>query len=209
MKFVPQFLDRLGAWFKLGLAALLLATLVAVDVVAGRDVSLTPFYLVVVLFVVWSAEMIWGSVFLAASLFATVTVGELYGHPFTSRGSFFIDVAGRFMVYVIMLLVAGVARAAHAREKALARSDSLTGLANRAALYERIGIEIERQKRNGGPMTLAASRSAEWFVDEAERLMFSVKRTGKNGVQQLVQEPMPESNAQSAGNANTAAKDAP
>jgi predicted signal transduction protein with EAL and GGDEF domain len=84
-----------------------------------------------------------------------VTVGELYGHPFTSRGSFVIDVAGRFVVYIIVLLVAGAARAAHAREQALARSDSLTGLVNRAALSERIGIEIERQKRSGRPMTLA------------------------------------------------------
>jgi hypothetical protein len=70
MKVVPQFLGRLGAGYRLGLAALLLAVLVAVDVAAGRNLSLTPFYLVVILFAVWSAGWIWGSVFLVASLLA-------------------------------------------------------------------------------------------------------------------------------------------
>ena len=299
---VPQFLGRLGARYRLELAALSLTVLVAADVAAGRNISLTPFYLVVVLFAVWSSGMIWGSVFLVASLFATVTVGELYGHPFISRGLFYIDVAGRFLVYFIMLLVAGATRAAHAREQTLARSDSLTGLANRAALYERIGMEIERQKRSGRPMTLAyidcddfkrvndrhghaagdqllqdvahilvrsvrkidivarvggdeftlllpetdareaslvidklrnalrklphastgmigfsvgvvvaraVPQSAEWLIDQADRLMFSVKRAGKNGVEQLVLGPLPENKAQPAGDADTATADAP
>lgn len=302
MTVVPRFLGRLSAGRRLGLAALLLAALAAVDVAAGRNFSLTPFYLVVILFVVWGAGMIWGSVFLAASLLATVIIGEFYGQPFTSRSYFYIDVAGRFVVYIIVLLIAGVARAAHAREQALARSDSLTGLANRAALYERIGIEIERQKRSGRPMTLAyidcdefkrvndryghaagdhllqvvahalthnvrrvdmaariggdefalllpetetreaslviekvrnalrelphassgligfsvgvvvagaVPQSAEWLVDQADKLMFNVKRAGKNGVQQLVLEPLPESRAQSADDVNTATTGTP
>jgi diguanylate cyclase (GGDEF)-like protein len=302
MTFVPPFLERLGAGYRLGLAASLFAVMVAVDVAAGRELSLTPFYLVAVLFTVWSAGMIWGSVFLAASLFATVTLGEIYGHPFISRGLFYVDVAGRFVVYVIVLLVAGVAREAHAREQALARSDSLTGLANRTALYERIGIEIERQKRGGRSMTLAyidcddfkrvndryghaagdrllrdvahalvqsvrridmpariggdefalllpeteareasvvidkvrsalrelphasagtvgfsvgvvvartAPLSVDWLIDQADRLMFSVKRAGKNAVKELVVDPLPESKAQSAGDASAAKADAP
>jgi predicted signal transduction protein with EAL and GGDEF domain len=146
MTVVSRFLGRLSVGHRLALAAVSLAVLVAVDAAVGGHLSLMPFYLVVVLFAVWNAGMIWGCVFLAASLIATVAIGEFYGHPFKSRGLFFSDVAGRFLVYVIVLLVAGAARAAQARAQALARSDSLTGLANRAAFYERIEIEIERQK---------------------------------------------------------------
>jgi diguanylate cyclase (GGDEF)-like protein len=281
---------------------LALTVLVAVDAAVGGNLSLMPFYLIVVLFAVWNAGMIWGCVFLAASLFATVAIGELYGHPFTTRSLFYIDVTGRFLVYVIVLLVAGVARAAQAREQALARSDSLTGLANRAAFIERIEIEIERQKRSRQPMTLAyidcddfkrvndrhghaagdrllqdiahtlvrsvrktdmAARiggdefalllpetgareasmvidklrnslralpyaikgmisfsvgvvvarvepqSADWLIDQADRLMFGVKRAGKNGVEQLVWDPLPESKSQPASEANTATADTP
>jgi diguanylate cyclase (GGDEF)-like protein len=302
MTLVPQFLGRLSAGYKLGLAALALTVLVAVDAAVGGNLSLMPFYLIVVLFAVWNAGMIWGCVFLTASLFASVAIGEFYGHAFTSRGHFFIDVAGRFLVYVIVVLVAGAARAAQAREQALARSDSLTGLANRTAFYERIEIEIERQKRSGRPMALAyidcddfkrvndrhghaagdrllrdvahtlvggvrksdmaariggdefalllpetgareaslvidklrnslralpstttgmigfsigvvvahvAPRSADWLIDQADRVMFGVKRAGKNSVEQLVWDPVPESKAQPASDADAAAADAP
>jgi diguanylate cyclase (GGDEF)-like protein len=54
-----------------------------------------------------------------------------------------------------------------------------------------------------------APRSAHWLIDQADRLMFAVKRAGKNGVEQLVWDPSPESKVQPAGDANPAAADAP
>jgi len=55
----------------------------------------------------------------------------------------------------------------------------------------------------------AVPQSADWFIDQADRLMFGVKRAGNNGVEQLVLDPFPGSKTQSAGDANTATTDAP
>jgi diguanylate cyclase (GGDEF)-like protein len=71
------------------------------------------------------------------------------------------------------------------------------------AITEMVGFSV------GVVVARAAPRSADWLIDQADRLMFGVKRAGKNGVEQLVLDPLPGSKSQSAGDANTATTDAP
>ncbi|MBM3357707.1 MAG: GGDEF domain-containing protein [Candidatus Rokubacteria bacterium] len=149
------FVERWGTGARVLAAFVFFALVAAVGAALPHYLSLTPLYLVVVLFAVWNLGLAWGGVFLVAALAVSTANGLVFGHPFLSQEWFYYDMASRFFVYVLVLLVAGAARAAYGREQKRARSDSLTGLANRAALYERIEIEIERQKRNGGPMALA------------------------------------------------------
>ena len=89
----------------------------------------------------------------AATLIALV--GFHSGHPFSQAGYFLINVASALFSFVLVTVLAARLRRALDRERALARTDFLTGIANRAAFYEVVGREIERQRRYQRPFGLA------------------------------------------------------
>lgn len=148
-------LGRLAHRHGLSVAATVFCLVVAIDASTALKFSMMPLYLAVILFSTWRHGARWGGVFLAASLLSALSIGVLLGHPFVTPVLFYIDVVARFVVYATMLWIVATARIAFDRTELLARSDGLTGLANRRALHERIEFEVDRQKRSHQAMTLA------------------------------------------------------
>lgn len=137
------------------LAVLLVCAIAVADVATGPDVSLSVFYLLVVILVsstgrrshAWFICLVSAAGWLSAD---AVTRGDYE--------SWFLplwNVTVRFAVFSICaaLVVALVRTVAH--ERLLSRSDPLTGLANRRALQEHAERELARMARTGAPLTVA------------------------------------------------------
>ncbi|MFZ5944170.1 MAG: GGDEF domain-containing protein [Bacillota bacterium] len=84
------------------------------------------------------------------------TVIEIFLIPENfSSGIFYINSALRFSFLMIIVLALYMLRSTLDSEKNFAREDSLTGIANRRAFYERAEVEMERLRRNKRPLSVA------------------------------------------------------
>ena len=151
-----QSLDRIPRAAVLGVAAFLVALIAFLDWMTGEDVSVSFFYTVPILLVTWLYGRMPG---LALNGFcATIRLllvirwqgpdplrkPELYWNMFV-EGAFFIT----------LTLIAAALRSLHDQQSLLARTDPLTGVANRRAFYERADLELSRSRRLGEAVTVA------------------------------------------------------
>ncbi|MEC4985635.1 MAG: GGDEF domain-containing protein [Oscillatoria sp. PMC 1068.18] len=140
--------------FSLGIIQLLLIGMI--DYLVVNHVSLAIFYLLPIIFTTWfwnqSAGMVmsflsaiaWLNAYYAEEFCLTLNPSIPYWNAFVRLGFFII----------ITYLLAKQKRA-YNREKNFARSDSLTGTANRRFLFEMFEDEIKRNYRYRNPLTLA------------------------------------------------------
>jgi len=134
--------------------ALLIAIAVADDV-TGDQVTLSVLYMFPVIIATWAFGVEAGLIVSVASATLIAVVGFHSGHPFSHAGYFLINVASALFSFVLVTVLASRLRRALDRERTLARTDFLTGIANRTAFYEVVGREIERQRRYQRPFGLA------------------------------------------------------
>ena len=139
-------------------AVLILVLLVAVaaaDDLTGDQITLSVLYMFPVLIGTW-AMGIWAGLvisFVSAALIAVV--GFHSGHPFSHTVYFLINVASALLSFVLVTALVSRLRRSLDKERALARTDFLTGVANRAAFYHMLEREIARQQRYGKAFGLA------------------------------------------------------
>jgi diguanylate cyclase (GGDEF)-like protein len=125
-----------------------------VDYGPGQQLSCLLFYLAPVALAAW-----WGGfpagvlVALAAAVLRNLVCAAhgLTPHPAVQLG----DGAIHFGVFTLSCSLVSRLRLALARERALARTDPITGAANGRTFYERAGQEARRCLRSGRPLTLA------------------------------------------------------
>lgn len=151
---IVAFLDRLGRLPRallvlLGTLAVLLVG--ALDYASGYEFGCSVFYLVPVLLVGWTVDRKAGlSISLLAAsvwLLADLTSAHRYSHALLP----YWNGAVRLAIFTVtVLLLAGFKD-----QRALARTDLLTGLPNRFVLLEVAGMEIERARRHARPLTFA------------------------------------------------------
>lgn len=129
------------------------------DYLTGTEVSIILFYLAPIAFGTWYVTLRAG-IFLAGAA-ALVSVGADALHRLaTGEGPLpaallawnGIAQAGTSIALVLML---GALRSRLEAEELLARTDALTGIANRRAFFETAALELERMRRNGRPLTMA------------------------------------------------------
>jgi diguanylate cyclase (GGDEF)-like protein len=139
--------------FAIGLALVLL--LGGVDYFTGYEISLSIFYSLPISLVAWFVGKRWGivlSVIGAATwLWADVAVGHQYSYSLIA----FWNAAVRLGYFAIITYTLAALKEALDREKELARTDSLTGIANAKYFYELANSEIYRSYRYDRPVTLA------------------------------------------------------
>jgi diguanylate cyclase (GGDEF)-like protein len=134
--------------------ALLVAIAIADDV-TGDQITLSVLYMFPVIIGSWAFGVEAGLMVSAASATLIAGVGFHSGHPFSHAGYFLINVASALFSFVLVTVLASRLRRALDRERSLARTDFLTGIANRTAFYEVVRREIERQRRYQRPFGLA------------------------------------------------------
>ncbi len=127
----------------------------AIDLLVRSEVIFAIFYLLPLALVSWYVGARSG---IAISL---VSVALLFLDDVVSFrrdfGSFIIywDAVGRLGSFFIISYALSALRTMLERERALARTDSLTGISNTRAFYELMSRERERAKRYDSPFTLA------------------------------------------------------
>ena len=144
---------RRGNAFLLGCA--MFVAVVALDYSTTYELSLTPFYLFIVILVGWNCGWKPGLVFAMASSAAPVLIGDFSGYLYSEPLYFYVDNANRLILYLVALGLTSQLKAQHEREKQSARRDHLTGLANPKGFYEALSIEIARHRRQRIPLAVA------------------------------------------------------
>jgi diguanylate cyclase (GGDEF)-like protein len=170
-----------------GVASFILV--VAADYLTTYELSLTPFYLFVVLLVTWNCGWKWGLLFAAMSFAVPIVIGNQLGYVYSEPIYFYIDNANRLVSYLVALVLASQLKILHEREKESARLDYLTGIANQKGFYEALGVEIARHRREKIPLAVAYL-DCDNFKDvnnrfghrEGDRLLQGVAKTLKDNL---------------------------
>ena len=87
----------------------------------------------------------------ATSVFA----GQINGLTYSSTPILLWNIAGNTIFFIIFANALTIIKDIYHEEKALARKDTLTGIANRNAFIEMASLELERCRRYMHPITIA------------------------------------------------------
>lgn len=150
-----NYLDRQSKLFNIILSCILVAALGFLDYSTAHDASFGVIYLLPVALAAWFLSGRAGIVtsFVAAiiGLTADVASGQIYVDPLTS----YRNVLVRFVFLIVVASLLSALRRAYQYQKALARTDYLTDVANARSFYESAQTEISRARRYEHPFTLA------------------------------------------------------
>jgi diguanylate cyclase (GGDEF)-like protein len=134
---------------------LVVTALVAVaDRWLGRAVSLSMLYLVPVSLAAWRAGFAHGLLLALVAAVASYFADDVHAAAAYPAARLWNAVI-RFCVFVLTSSLLARLHAALRRERALARTDPLTGVANGRTFYEIAHMEVLRAARTGRPFTLA------------------------------------------------------
>jgi diguanylate cyclase (GGDEF)-like protein len=145
-------LPRMGA---LALALALMVCVAAADRLSGADVSFTLLYLGPIGLATWFVSLRAGILLSAASAVVSSAADfDARAHPL-SAGIAAWNVAVQLGVFLALTLLFGALKGRLEAEQQLARTDPLTHVPNRRAFVEQAGVELERARRTGRPITVA------------------------------------------------------
>jgi len=125
------------------------------DEVTGSELAFTLLYLGPIAMVTWFAGLLPGLLLASAAAFewavADALTRPLYAQPLARYWNVPAE-AGVFLAFTV--LIANL-RKRRANERALARMDPLTGVANWRSFREAANLELERMRRYPHPLTIA------------------------------------------------------
>jgi diguanylate cyclase (GGDEF)-like protein len=134
----------------------LLTIIGAVDYFTGPEVSIGFFYLAPIAIAAWYIGRDAG---LGVSLVSAAIWFVVNGPAIPVREFSFIvllwDAGVRLVFFVVIAALLSVLHQAIDRERALARTDYLTGVKNDRSFYEQADIELRRARRHRRPMSIA------------------------------------------------------
>ena len=126
-----------------------------IDYITGQEIVLTIFYLIPVAIAVWYAELLHGIIIsiLCASIwnFIEVKSGAVYSSP----GILYWDTFVFFSFLILFAFLFDAIKKLLEKESHTARTDYLTGIANRRYFMEILESEMSRTGRSEGFFTLA------------------------------------------------------
>jgi diguanylate cyclase (GGDEF)-like protein len=132
-----------------------IAGLGVLDYLAGFELAFAFFYLFPVMIASWSLGKRAG--FLAAFLCAASwqVTNFLAGQDLSDVLAIAWNILARFGIFLVVASLVLEMRDTLTREHALSRTDSLTGISNRRAFYERSNLELKKMRRTRSPLTVA------------------------------------------------------
>ncbi len=151
-------LNYLGKQSKRSLLALglLLVFLIGLfDRLAGPDVSLLVFFLIPIFLAVWFVGKRAGLLISTISAAAWLLNAILDTHPYAHPAIPYWNVALRLTFLLIFTYMLAAFKRVLEHEQELARTDYLTGVANRRFFYELAHAEIRRAHRHAHSFTIA------------------------------------------------------
>ena len=138
------------------IAGLLLAAVIGIlDVLTGPNLSFEIFYLIPIAMTLWFAGK-WPGIFIAV-VSAAIWVGDdlLHHAPQKDPFTYYWNLSIKFTLFAIISIILPLFKNEWDREKELARTDYLTGLANKRCFYDLAEMEVRRDNRYNHPFTFA------------------------------------------------------
>jgi diguanylate cyclase (GGDEF)-like protein len=132
---------------------LLVAVIAAVDFVTPQY-SLSVFYLIPVIFATWFISRragAWTGILSAGAWLAIDFMTAVRPSPLIPVWNALVRLAS----YMIVMQLVHIMKVSRAHEAQLARTDSLTGVANGRAFSDRADLELASARRSGTPLTMA------------------------------------------------------
>ena len=120
----------------------------------GPEYAFSIFYFFPIVVMTWVWGLAAGIIFATASAVSWLMADLELIQNFSSPGVPFINEASRLAVFLIFAFLIWRLKRALCLQQKLARTDSLTGLANRRAFMEFAGLELKRAARFRLPLTL-------------------------------------------------------
>lgn len=152
-------LERAPAALPGSFAAVLIASVGAVDLLTGRELSASVFYVIPVGLAAWYAGAAWGlgTCILAATTWyvADAAAGAAAGVTYSAGWIPFWNAGVRFAFFVIISDLTHRLHTALDEQRRAAETDELTGLANARRFQSALDAEVRRAIRYGRPITLA------------------------------------------------------
>jgi diguanylate cyclase (GGDEF)-like protein len=156
MREVLERIERLPGMAVYGLSASLAILIGLLDGITGENVSVSVFYVVPILLATWRGGAI-------AGILSNAVCGGLrlwivvrwQGPDLFRKPELYWNLLVEGAVFITMTLLASALRRLADEQRQLARTDALTGVANRRAFYERAELELSRTRRLPEAMTVA------------------------------------------------------
>ena len=150
-----DYLERQSKLFFITIGLILVILVGIVDYITGYEITFSIFYLIPVALVSWYAGRRYGILISFASaiswFLANITAGHTYSQPLITYWNTSVSL-GFFLVVAFIL---SQLRTELKRERKLAQTDFLTGIANSGYFTELLTWEINRCRRYKNPLTLA------------------------------------------------------
>lgn len=126
-----------------------------VDYLSGLEIRIFPLYFLPLALAAWFVGKT--GALLISLLSALVWLGSLYlgGREYSSLSIWFINFATQATGFAVIVLLVSSLHDALQRERALSRTDSLTGLCNSRAFHEQAAAVLNVSHRHERPITLA------------------------------------------------------
>lgn len=131
-----------------------LLVLGGIDFLTGRQVSLSYLYLIPVMVITWACGLAWGVLAAVLSVLLWQLADLLSGVVYPSIWVPVWNSLSRFAFIVVLIYILDRFHQSLQMERNFARTDFLTGTANRRAFFEIGAIEVNRAARYGHPLSI-------------------------------------------------------
>jgi diguanylate cyclase (GGDEF)-like protein len=135
-------------------AFLLVLVTSLLDYYTGYELRLTVFYLVPIFLAAWDVGLLTGVLVSILSGLIIALTDWATGKPYSHEAYILWDGAVRTGVFIVIAYSFYYLRTSLDKERTLARTDDLAGVANRRYFFEMLENEIQRAERYGHPFSL-------------------------------------------------------
>lgn len=147
-------LDKKGSVFWAVTGCVLVAGVGVADVGTGSEIAFSLFYLLPIGLTAWFSGSNLSVAISVASAFAWAVSEAIAGPSYSAPGILYWNSAVRLAFFLVVSVLLPKVKELE-RERAAARLDDLTGLANRRSVFEVVQSELNRSQRYKRPFAIA------------------------------------------------------
>lgn len=151
---IIQFLAKQSKPFMLILSLLLVLLIGLADYLAGPDISLLIFFMLPIFLAVWFVGKRAGALVVILSGASWTAIALMTSHIYSHPAIPYWNILTRLCFLLIFGNILTSLKKVLEHEQELARTDHLTGVANRRYFYELAEMEIKRARRHGRPFSM-------------------------------------------------------